>query len=138
VICFCNTKGSTERLTKFLQMRGVDAQCIHGDIPQRKREEVMQRFRDGKLRVFVATDVASRGIDVDDVDAVFNYEVPEENEYYIHRIGRTGRAKKHGVAYTLLSDFPSRLRLDNIARNTRSTIVPAVLGEDGSVTVGEK
>ncbi|MCI6678775.1 MAG: DEAD/DEAH box helicase, partial [Oscillibacter sp.] len=124
VICFCNTKGSTERLTKFLQMRGVDAQCIHGDIPQRKREEVMQRFRDGKLRVFVATDVASRGIDVDDVDAVFNYEVPEENEYYIHRIGRTGRAKKHGVAYTLLSDFPSRLRLDNIARNTRSTIVP--------------
>ena len=138
MICFCNTKGSTERLTKFLQMRGVDAQCIHGDIPQRKREEVMQRFRDGKLRVFVATDVASRGIDVDDVDAVFNYEVPEENEYYIHRIGRTGRAKKHGVAYTLLSDFPSRLRLDNIARNTRSTIVPAVLGEDGSVTVGEK
>mgnify|MGYP000588216360 CR=1 FL=1 len=138
VICFCNTKGSTERLTKFLQMRGVDAQCIHGDIPQRKREEVMQRFRDGKLRVFVATDVASRGIDVDDVDAVFNYEVPEENEYYVHRIGRTGRAKKHGVAYTLLSDFPSRLRLDNIARNTRSTIVPAVLGEDGSVTVGEK
>mgnify|MGYP000326100864 CR=1 FL=1 len=95
VICFCNTKGSTERLTKFLQMRGVDAQCIHGDIPQRKREEVMQRFRDGKLRVFVATDVASRGIDVDDVDAVFNYEVPEENEYYIHRIGRTGRAKNH-------------------------------------------
>ena len=80
VICFCNTKGSTERLTKFLQMRGIDAQCIHGDIPQRKREEVMQRFRDGKLRVFVATDVASRGIDVDDVDAVFNYEVPEENE----------------------------------------------------------
>ena len=135
---FCNTKGSTERITKFLQMRGIDAQCIHGDIPQRKREEVMQRFRDGKLRVFVATDVASRGIDVDDVDAVFNYEVPEENEYYIHRIGRTGRAKKHGVAYTLLSDFPSRLRLDNIARNTRSTIVPAVLGEDGSVTVGEK
>ena len=134
MICFCNTKGSTERLTKFLQMRGVDAQCIHGDIPQRKREEVMQRFRDGKLRVFVATDVASRGIDVDDVDAVFNYEVPEENEYYIHRIGRTGRAKKHGVAYTLLSDFPSRLRLDNIARNTRSTIVPAQLGDDGSVT----
>ena len=138
VICFCNTKGSTERLTKFLQMRGVDAQCIHGDIPQRKREEVMQRFRDGKLRVFVATDVASRGIDVDDVDAVFNYEVPEENEYYIHRIGRTGRAKKHGVAYTLLSDFPSRLRLDTIARNTRSTIVPAQLGDDGSVTPASK
>ena len=138
VICFCNTKGSTERLTKFLQMRGVDAQCIHGDIPQRKREEVMQRFRDGKLRVFVATDVASRGIDVDDVDAVFNYEVPEENEYYVHRIGRTGRAKKHGVAYTLLSDFPSRMRLDDIARNTRSQITPATVDENGHVTPTEK
>ena len=138
VMCFCNTKGSTERLTKFLQMRGLDAQCIHGDIPQRKREAVMALFREGKLHVFVATDVAARGIDVDDVDAVFNYDVPDENEYYIHRIGRTGRAKKHGVAYTLLSDFPSRLRLDSIARNTRSTIGPAVLGEDGSVTVGEK
>ena len=138
VICFCNTKGSTERLTKFLQMRGIDAQCIHGDIPQRKREEDMQRFRDGKLRVFVATDVASRGIDVDDVDAVFNYEVPEENEYYIHRIGRTGRAKRHGVAYTLLSDFPSRMRLDDIARNTRSQITPAAVDETGHVTPIEK
>ena len=134
VICFCNTKGSTERLTKFLQLRGLDAQCIHGDIPQRKREEVMARFRDGQLHVFVATDVASRGIDVDDVDAVFNFDVPEENEYYIHRIGRTGRAKKHGVAYTLLSDFPSRMRLDDIARNTRSQIIPATLEEDGRVT----
>ena len=137
VICFCNTKGSTERLTKFLQLRGLDAQCIHGDIPQRKREEVMARSRDGELHVFVATDVASRGIDVDDVDAVFNFEVPEENEYYIHRIGRTGRARKHGVAYTLLSDFPSRMRLDDIARNTRSQIIPAVLGEDGQVTPAE-
>mgnify|MGYP002754629531 CR=1 FL=1 len=136
-MAFCNTKGSTERLTKFLQLRGLDAQCIHGDIPQRKREEVMARFRDGELHVFVATDVASRGIDVDDVDAVFNFEVPEENEYYIHRIGRTGRARKHGVAYTLLSDFPSRMRLDDIARNTRSQIIPAVLGEDGQVTPAE-
>jgi len=133
VICFCNTKGSTERLNKFLQMRGLDAQCIHGDIPQKKREEIMQRFRDGKLRIFVATDVASRGIDVDDVDAVFNFEVPEENEYYIHRIGRTGRAKKHGVAYTLLGDFPSRMRLDNIVRNTRSHVIRAVLDESGHV-----
>ena len=138
VICFCNTKGSTERLNKFLQLRGLDAQCIHGDIPQRKREEIMQRFRDGKLRVFVATDVAARGIDVDDVDAVFNFEVPEENEYYVHRIGRTGRAKKHGVAYTLLSDFPSRMRLDTIARNTRSQIVPAHVDDDGAVTPLEK
>ena len=138
VICFCNTKGSTERLTKFLQMRGLDAQCIHGDIPQKKREEVMAQFREGKLHVFVATDVASRGIDVDDVDAVFNFDVPEENEYYVHRIGRTGRAKRHGVAYTLLSDFPSRMRLDDIARNTRSQIVSAKLEEDGTVVPLEK
>ena len=113
----------------------VDA--IAAIIRQRKREEVMARFRDGQLHVFVATDVASRGIDVDDVDAVFNFEVPEENEYYIHRIGRTGRAKKHGVAYTLLSDFPSRMRLDDIARNTRSQIIPATLEEDGRVTPAE-
>ena len=131
VICFCNTKGSTERLNKFLQLRGLDAQCIHGDIPQRKREEIMQRFRSGQLHVFVATDVAARGIDVDDVDAVFNFEVPEENEYYVHRIGRTGRAKKHG-------DFPSRMKLDTIARNTRSQIIPAAVDENGVVTPLEK
>ena len=88
--------------------------------------------------MFVATDVASRGIDVDDVDAVFNFDVPEENEYYIHRIGRTGRAKKHGVAYTLLSDFPSRMRLDDIARNTRSQIVAATVDDEGQVTPVEK
>ena len=125
VMCFCNTKGSTERLTKFLQMRGLDAQCIHGDIPQRKREEVMARFRDGELHVFVATDVASRGIDVDDVDAVFNYDVPQENEYYVHRIGRTGRAKRHGVAYTLVADYPSKMRLDAIAKFTGNDVKPA-------------
>ena len=138
VIVFCNTKGSTQRLTKFLELRGIDVDCIHGDIPQKKREAVMARFREGGLRVFVATDVASRGIDVDDVDAVFNYEVPEENEYYIHRIGRTGRAKRHGVAYTLLSDFPSRMRLSDIARNTRSQIQPARLEEDGRVVPMDK
>ena len=113
VMCFCNTKGS-------------------------KREAVMALFREGKLRVFVATDVAARGIDVDDVDAVFNYDVPDENEYYIHRIGRTGRAKRHGVAYTLLSDFPSRMRLDDIARNTRSQIISAAVDENGHVEPEKK
>ena len=133
-IAFCNTKNMTDRLAGLLKMRGISCEAIHGDIQQRVREQTLKKFKDGKLRVLVATDVAARGLDIDDVDAVFNYDVPDEQEYYIHRIGRTGRAKKHGVAYTLLSDFPSRLRLDNIARNTRSTIVPAVLGEDGSVT----
>ena len=128
---FCNTKGNTERVAKLLQMRGVDAQCIHGDIPQEKREKVMAKFRRGELRVFVATDVAARGLDIDDVDAVFNYDVPDENEYYIHRIGRTGRAKRHGVAYTFVSDYPGLVRLENIAKHTRNDIKSVKFDESG-------
>lgn len=131
VMIFCNTKGNTERVTKLLQMRGIDAQCIHGDIPQEKREKVMRRFRSGELRVFVATDVAARGIDVDDVEAVFNYDVPDENEYYVHRIGRTGRAKRRGVAYTFVSDYPGLVRLGDIARHTNNTIQPVRFDESG-------
>ena len=134
-MCFCNTKGATERITKFLQMRGIDAECIHGDIPQRKREQVMDKFRQGKLRVFVSTDVAARGIDVDDVDIVFNCDVPDENQDYIHRIGRTGRAKRQGVAVSLIADYPSKLRIDDIAKNTRNEIVPVKFGDDGKLTV---
>ena len=128
---FCNTKGNTERVAKLLQMRGVDAQCIHGDIPQEKREKVMAKFRRGELRVFVATDVAARGIDVDDVDAVLNYDVPDENEYYVHRIGRTGRAKRHGVAYTFVSDYPGLVRLEIIAKHTRNDIKSVKFDESG-------
>ena len=137
VMVFCNTKGNTERVTKLLQMRGVDAQCIHGDIPQDKREKVMGRFRRGELRVFVATDVAARGIDVDDVDAVFNYDVPDENEYYVHRIGRTGRAKRHGVAYTLVSDYPGLVRLNDIAKHTRNEIHPVAFDDQGQLVPAE-
>ena len=137
VMIFCNTKGNTERVTKLLQMRGVDAQCIHGDIPQDKREKVMGRFRRGELRVFVATDVAARGIDVDDVDAVFNYDVPDENEYYVHRIGRTGRAKRHGVAYTLVSDYPGLVRLNDIAKHTRNEIHPVAFDDQGQLVPAE-
>ena len=117
---FCNTKGSTERITKFLQMRGIDAQCIHGDIPQKKREQVMDLFRKGKLRVFVSTDVAARGIDVSDVDAVINYDVPGDNEHYTHRIGRTGRAKKEGVSY-LFYVPEEKKRVQELLRLTRNT-----------------
>ncbi len=130
---FCNTKGNTERVTKLLQMRGVDAQCIHGDIPQEKREKVMARFRRGELRVFVATDVAARGIDVDDVDAVFNYDIPDENEYYVHRIGRTGRAKRHGVAYSFVTDYPGMVRLNDIAKHTRNDIRQVKFDENGQL-----
>ena len=131
VMIFCNTKGNAERVAKLLQMRGVDAQCIHGDIPQEKREKVMARFRRGELRVFVATDVAARGIDVDDVDAVINYDVPEENEYYVHRIGRTGRARRRGTAYTFVTDYPGVVRLNNIAKHTKNDIRPIRFDEEG-------
>ncbi|MCI2057635.1 MAG: DEAD/DEAH box helicase [Oscillibacter sp.] len=132
---FCNTKGSTERICKFLQLRGVEAECIHGDIPQKKREEVMNRFKEGKLPVFVSTDVAARGIDVDDVDVVFNCDVPDENQDYVHRIGRTGRARKEGVAVTLVADYPSKMRADDIALRTHNEIVPVKFDGDGRLVV---
>lgn len=134
-VVFCNTKGNTERVTKLLQMRGVDALCIHGDIPQEKREKVMARFRRGELRVLVATDVAARGIDVDDVDVVFNYDVPDENEYYVHRIGRTGRAKRTGVAYTIVSDYTAIVRLNDIAKHTQNEILPMQFDEEGHLVL---
>ena len=130
-MAFCNTKGSTERITKFLQMQGINAACIHGDIPQKRREQVMQQFRQGKLRVFVSTDVAARGIDVDDVDIVFNCDVPDENQDYVHRIGRTGRAKRQGVAVTFLADYPSKMRMDDIIKNTRNEVRPVRFDENG-------
>lgn len=94
----------------------------------------MQRYRDGKLAVLIATDVASRGIDVDDVDCVINYDVPEENEYYVHRIGRTGRAKRKGVAWSVIGNFPEKAKLDEIAKFSHYEIKPMVLGEDGVLT----
>ncbi len=136
-MAFCNTKGSTERITKFLQMQGIDAQCIHGDIPQRRREQVMDLFRKGKLQVFVSTDVAARGIDVDDVDIVFNCDVPDENQDYVHRIGRTGRARRQGVAVTFVADYPSKMRIDDIASKTRNEIVPVKFDEEGHLAVVE-
>lgn len=87
-------------------------------------------------RSLLATDVAARGIDVDDVDAVFNYDVPLENEYYVHRIGRTGRAKRRGVAYTLVSDYPSGMRLDAIAKYTGGEVKKAHLDENGKLVEG--
>ena len=130
-MAFCNTKGSTERITKFLQLRGIDAACIHGDIPQKRREQVMDRFRRGELRVFVSTDVAARGIDVDDVDIVFNCDVPDENQDYIHRIGRTGRAKRQGVAVSFITDYPSKMRIDDIAKKTRNEIISVKFDHTG-------
>ena len=134
VMIFCNTKHMCQRLSDDFQRAGADCQCIHGDIRQSQREKTMQQYRDGKLAILIATDVASRGIDVDDVDCVINFDVPEENEYYVHRIGRTGRAKRKGVAWSIIGNFPEKAKLDEIAKYSNYQIKPMVLGEDGSLT----
>ncbi len=123
-IAFCNTKNMTDRLTGLLRMRGISCEAIHGDIQQSVREKTLGKFRRGELRVLVATDVAARGLDIDDVDVVFNYDVPDETEYYVHRIGRTGRAKRHGVAYTLVSTITESMKMDDIQKITRNQVHP--------------
>ena len=134
VMIFCNTKHMCQRLCDDFQRAGADCECIHGDIRQSQREKTMQRYRSGKLAILIATDVASRGIDVDDVDCVINFDVPEENEYYVHRIGRTGRAKRKGVAWSIIGNFPEKAKLDEIAKFSNYTVKPMVLGEDGTLT----
>ena len=136
-IIFCNTKAMCQRLCDDLRRFGVNADCIHGDIPQTKREKTMRTFKEGKLPMLIATDVASRGIDVDDVDCVINYDVPEENEYYIHRIGRTGRAKKKGVAITVLGTWPEQSKLEEIAKYSHYQIQPVKFLEDGTLVAAE-
>ena len=132
-IAFCNTKNMTDRLAGLLKMKGIPCQAIHGDIQQRVREKTLQKFRDGQMRVLVATDVAARGLDIDDVDVVFNYDVPDENEYYIHRVGRTGRAKRHGVAFTLVSTVTEGIRLDDIRKNTGNEIRKVYFNDNGDL-----
>ena len=130
-IAFCNTKNMTDRLAGLLSMRGISCKAIHGDIQQRVREKTLQQFKAGQLRVLVATDVAARGLDIDDVDVVFNYDVPDEQENYVHRVGRTGRAKRHGVAYTLVASVTEAVRMRDIARNTRMEIQLLKYDQDG-------
>ena len=130
VIVFCNTKRMTERLVRELRTRGYDADGLSSDVAQSIRMKIMDRFKTHKLRILVATDVAARGIDVDDVDAVFNYDVPQDNAYYIHRIGRTGRAKREGEAF-LFYDIAEFGRLKEIIRYTHSDIHPVKWTENG-------
>ena len=137
VMIFCNTKHMCQRLCDDFQRAGANCECIHGDIKQSQREKTMQRYRDGKLAILIATDVASRGIDVDDVDCVINFDVPEENEYYVHRIGRTGRAKRKGVAWSIIGNFPDKAKLDEIAKFSGYSIRAMVLQSDGSLTEEE-
>jgi len=101
-LVFCNTKRMVDELTNALQGRGYFAEGLHGDMKQMQRDRVMNHFRNGNTEILVATDVAARGIDVDDVEAVFNFDVPQDDEYYVHRIGRTGRAGRTGRSFTFV------------------------------------
>lgn len=132
VIIFCNTKYTTTSLSAQLRERGFNADCLNGDMRQSERNQIMAQFRSGGVDVLVATDVAARGIDVTDVDAVFNFEIPLENEYYTHRIGRTGRAKKEGTSYVFYSRDELK-RLQNIIRYTRSRVVELTFNQDGEL-----
>jgi ATP-dependent RNA helicase DeaD len=123
VIVFCNTKKKVDELCEYLCDHQVGAQALHGDLKQAQRTLVMNTFKQGNLPVLIATDVAARGIDVDDVDVVVNYDIPQNSEYYVHRIGRTARAGKSGRAITLCSGRRQVGNLLDIARQTRSAIV---------------
>jgi len=102
-LVFCNTKNQVDELVEILKIRGYFADALHGDMSQNQRDKVMKGFRNGTVEMLVATDVAGRGIDVNDVEAVFNYDLPRDDEDYIHRIGRTGRAGKSGIAFTFIT-----------------------------------
>ena len=102
-LVFCNTKRKVDKLVSHLQVRGYLADGLHGDLTQNQRDHVMRKFKNGNIEILVATDVAARGIDVGGVEGVFNYDIPNDNEYYVHRIGRTGRAGKTGKAFSFVS-----------------------------------
>ena len=120
-LVFCNTKRRVDKLVSHLQIRGYAADGLHGDMSQRQRDSVMSKFRSGNIEILVATDVAARGIDVENVEAVFNYDVPNDDEYYVHRIGRTGRAGKTGIAFTFVSG-KEVYQLRDIMRYTKTKI----------------
>jgi ATP-dependent RNA helicase DeaD len=133
VMVFCNTKYATEALAYQLSKFGLQVACLNGDMPQRERNRIMTGFKAGKLRVLVSTNVASRGIDVSDVNAVINYEMPQDNDDYLHRIGRTGRAKKLGVSY-LFYDSDAEEKLDSLIKLTGSVITPLYFDENRTLT----
>lgn len=120
-LVFCNTKKKVDELTIELQGRGYFVDGLHGDLKQSQRDKVMSKFRSGSIDILIATDVAARGIDVDDVDMVFNYDVPQDVEYYVHRIGRTARAGREGVAISFVVGR-DRHRIKDIEKYTNTKI----------------
>ena len=123
ILVFCNTKKRVDELCEELLESGYQVEALHGDMKQIQRDRVMNKFRGRYVNILVATDVCARGINVDDIDAVFNYDIPMDDEYYVHRIGRTGRANKEGIAYTFLSN-KEMWRLREIMKYTKTTILP--------------
>ena len=132
-VVFCNTKKQVDELVQSLQGRGYFAEGLHGDLKQIQRDRVMNSFRNGKTEILVATDVAARGIDVDDVEAVFNYDLPQDDEYYVHRIGRTGRAGREGIAFSFVVG-KEVYKLRDIQRYCKTKIVPQAIPSLNDVT----
>ena len=132
VMVFCNQKYTTAMLANQMARLNFVVDCLHGDLSQAERNKIMGEFKAGNIAVLVATDVAARGIDVSEVDAVFNYDVPDSNEYYTHRIGRTGRAKHTGEAYVLYTKEEHK-RVRDMLRYTRNTATPIAFDESRSI-----
>ena len=120
-LVFCNTKRRADEVATNLQSRGYLAEALHGDMSQAQRDKVMNKFRKKSIEILTATDVAARGLDVDNVEAVFNYDLPNDEEYYVHRIGRTGRAGNAGKAYSFIT-YRELFKLRAIQKYTKSTI----------------
>ena len=132
-VVFCNTKKGVEEVVDALQGRGYFAEGLHGDLKQIQRDRVMNSFRNGKTDILVATDVAARGIDVDDVEAVFNYDIPQDEEYYVHRIGRTGRAGREGKAFSLVVG-KEVYKMRDIQRYCKTRIIPQAIPSLNDIT----
>lgn len=122
-IVFCNTRTQTEKVSSMIEFAGISCKVLHGNMGQGGRNRVMDGYRKNKFEVLIATDVVARGIDVDDVEAVFNFDIPNENEFYLHRIGRTGRAGRSGKAFSMVS-YKERPRMDEIIRYTSCDPTP--------------
>ena len=122
-LIFSNTKRKCDNLVQEFQSRGFSADALHGDMRQNVRDKVMNKFRNGNIELLIATDVAARGLDVDDIDVVFNYDIPQDPEYYVHRIGRTGRAGKSGIAITF-SSGRKRKQIRFIEKIVRTKLKP--------------
>ncbi|MEA4920702.1 MAG: DEAD/DEAH box helicase [Clostridiaceae bacterium] len=126
-LIFCNTKHMVDTLTNHLVEKGLSAVALHGDMKQSARSQVMKEFKDGQVNILIATDVAARGIDASGVEAIINYDIPQDAEYYVHRIGRTGRAGNLGVSYTIIANRGEFFNLCDIEDKTGAHLTPYIL-----------